>query len=585
MKKAYSYILKSYIGPFIITFFIALFILLMQFLWKYVDDMVGKGFDWHIIARLLFYASSTFVPMALPLAVLLSSLMAFGNLGERYELVAFKSAGISIRSIMRPMVFFIFFLGIITFIFSNNVMPVANLKMRLLLHDVRQQKPAVSIQPGIFYDEIDNYTIKIDRRQDDGRTIEGVVIYDHSRQQGNVNVTVADSGTMQVTEDKRYLIFQLFNGINYYERIETREQKYSRPLQVTRFHEQTRRIDLSAFSFQRTQEDFYKDHYGMMNLNQLQRSRDSLLEDTRERKVRLQQRHWDQLRYYKSLEKEKTAKEQADSAITYAALSSIFSGHIPGHDIQEKLRERRSRIQPDSQSQPPEEQSQQGATADHHQAPEEMPHTAESSPNIRGFTMDELSHFAARHDLDLDSLIARAPGFPTLIHGNTILDYNLPENFKSDERQKITNLAVNSVRNILNNVEHTRELLNRRKQLIARHEIEWHRKFTLSFACIVLFFIGAPLGAIIRKGGFGFPVVVSVLLFVVYHVISITGEKFARELVVSPWWGMWMSAFALLPLGLFLTIKATTDAPLMNTDTWKKSFRNIRSRIGKGTKI
>lgn len=553
----------------------------MQFLWKYVDDMVGKGFEWHIIARLLFYASSTFVPMALPLAVLLSSLMAFGNLGERYELVALKSAGISIRNIMRPMVVFIFFLGVITFVFSNNVMPVANLKMRLLLHDVRQQKPAVSIQPGIFYDEIDNFTIKIDRRQSDGKTIEGVVIYDHSRQQGNVNVTVADSGTMQVTEDKRYLIFQLFNGTNYFERIETQDQRYSRPLQVTHFREQTRRIDLSAFSFQRTQEDFYKDHYGMMNLNQLQRARDSLLEDKRERKERLEQRHWDQLRYYRSLEQESTAKAQAGDSITYTALSSIFSGHVSGHDIQEKVRKRRSRDRESKAGQPTEKQHHTDTGKYYREAMEEMPDTIQQPASIHGFTIDELSRFAAQHDLNLDSLIAHDPDFPTLIHENTRLEYNLPHNFKADERKKITNLTINSVRNILNNVEHTRELINRRNHLIARHQIEWHRKFALSFACIVLFFIGAPLGAIIRKGGFGFPVVVSVLLFVVYHVTSITGEKFARELVVTPWWGMWVSAFTLLPLGLFLTIKATTDAPLMNLETWEKLYKKMRSGIFK----
>ncbi|MFO8054472.1 MAG: LptF/LptG family permease [Bacteroidales bacterium] len=673
MKKLYSYILKSYIGPFIATFFIALFILLMQFLWKYVDDMVGKGFDWYVIARLLFYASSTFVPLALPLAVLLSSLMTFGNLGERYELVALKAAGISIRTVMKPMIGFIILLSFTAFLFSNNVMPVANLNMRLLLHDVRKQKPTVSIQPGIFYDEIENYTIKINKRHNDGKTIEDIIIYDHSGQQGNVSVTVADSGTMQVTKDQRYLIFKLYNGANYYERIETREDKQSRPLQLTRFGEQLRRIDLSSFSFEQTNEDFYKNHYQMMNIHQLQFSRDSLLNDAQERKEKLQTKHWDQFRYYSSINKEgypvspdtmrtsgdssedsavssggsvsrsedtassfasgsvsrsgdtassfaggrerpqdkavdggksgrhttgDTGKTGFDSAkarstasgeITYSNVSHIFAAMHSEQQKQEPEMPVSRRGKPDA----PGEEKQGGqknktlrgkgekaesGTRREGKSSEDLPQGSEK-PNIHGLTVEELRSVAARRGLDLDSLIAHDPSFPTLISNDSRINPDLMKNFKPAEQRKITNFAINSLRNTINTITFTNTVLERRQELIARHQIEWHRKFTLSFACIVLFFIGAPLGTIIRKGGFGFPVVVSVLLFVVYHVVSMTGEKFARELVISPWLGMWLSAFLLLPVGVFLTLKATTDAPILNVETYRRFFKNIMNTL------
>ena len=202
-----------------LTFFISLFVLLMQFLWKYVDDFVGKGFDLSVISELMFYASATFVPMALPLAILLSSLMLFGNLGENYELAAMKSAGISLSRIFRPLVFVVVFISISAFYFSNNVLPVANLKFRTLLRDVRQQKPAVQIEAGVFYSEIENIVIKIGRKDPDGINIYDVLIYDHRADNGNTNVTSAAKGKMEMSADKKYLVFTLYDGHNYDENL------------------------------------------------------------------------------------------------------------------------------------------------------------------------------------------------------------------------------------------------------------------------------------------------------------------------------------------------------------------------------
>lgn len=276
MRKLDRLFLKMYVGPFILTFFIAIFVLLMQFVWKYIDDLVGKGLDFWVIAQLLFYASATFVPMALPIAILLSSLMTFGNFGEHYELAAAKSVGISLIKMMKPLIILSVFISASAFYFSNNILPIANLKMSSLLYDVSNAKPALNIKEGIFYREIDNIVIKVGKKDKDGKTIHNVLIYDHSKYTGNTSVTIAESGHMETTDDERYLIMKLYNGYSYQEDLSKREHYDTRPLERIYFKEQYKRFDLSSFSMQKTNEEFFKDHYQMMNIKQLSASIDSL---------------------------------------------------------------------------------------------------------------------------------------------------------------------------------------------------------------------------------------------------------------------------------------------------------------------
>ena len=476
-NKLNSFMLKSYFWPFIMTFFIAIFVLLMQFLWKYVDDLVGKGLEWRIIAQLLFWASTTMVPLALPLAILLSSIMTFGNLGEHYELVALKSSGISLQRIMAPLITTTVFIGIVAFYFSNNILPYANLKMGSILYDVREQKPALNIKEGIFYEGIDDYVIKVGKKDKDGITVHNVMIYNHTSRLGNVDLTLAERGTMVMTADKRYLIFTLFNGENYSENVDSRRQRNNHPLQRTKFKEDYRRLDLSGFTMTRTNEEFFKDNYQMMNISQLKVSHDSL-----------------KLRY-------DTIKEQYVTS-TNSNFYYYYSYCDENSDI------------------------------------------ADTSKQLTG---------------------------------------ELLENFKKNEQLAIVDKAMNMARGIKDHVFYSNEDLKNRKKMINRHEIEWHRKFTLSVACIVLFFIGAPLGAIIRKGGLGLPVVVSVVFFVVYHVISFTCEKMVREGVVPAYEGMWIASAVFLPFGIFLTIKATRDSTLFDVDSYlgffKRVFRNRKKKI------
>ena len=279
MKKLNKFILLSFIGPFVLTFFIAVFVLLMQFIWLWVDDMLGKGIKWYVIAEFLMYASANLVPLALPLAVLLASIMTFGNMGEHFELVSFKSAGISLQRIMRPLIVFILCLSLGAFLFANYVMPVANLKFYSLLHDIRNKKPAVDIKTGIFYSQIDGYVIRVMEKKElenGDDLLKDVMIYDHTNNAGNRKVTVADSAIMKMSDDKSYFSIRLFHGTNYEDQIETRTNK-NYPLARFSFEENEMRIELDGFDFSRTDEDAFKHDYRLFNLQQLDNKKDTLL--------------------------------------------------------------------------------------------------------------------------------------------------------------------------------------------------------------------------------------------------------------------------------------------------------------------
>ena len=420
-----------------------------------------------IIGKLMVYVSITIVPLALPLSILLSSIMTFGNMAEHFEITACKSAGMSLQRIMRPLIVTAILICITAFYFSNIILPMANLKMNALLYDVRQQKPALYIKEGVFYNGIDGYSIKIGEKDSDGKTLHNIMIYDHRENRGNTNLIMAESGSMVMSQDERYLILTLLNGTSYEER-QSSPGKNNRPLMRSEFEEQVVRFDLSSFKMTRTNEQLFKDNYQMLNLSQLTSAADSI-------ERRLDQKKEDLFHRAK---------------INYSILPDSASKTLTQHE-------------------------------------------------------------------------------PSLKEDNFIL------NFPMEKRAMIINSALLSARNMKSITDDIIIDLDGKSRVLAKHRIEWHRKFTLSFACLILFFIGAPLGAIIRKGGLGLPVVVSIVLFVCYHVISISAEKFAREGVISPFEGMWMSSFVLLPVGIFLTYKATTDSALFDKDAYFRFFKKF----------
>ncbi len=449
----------------------------MQWLWKYIDDLVGKGLEWYVVMELLFFASASLVPLALPLAILLSSIMTFGNMGEHYELVAFKTAGISLWKIMYPLIITSVLLSIGAFYFSNNIIPIANLKMGTLLYDIRQQRPALNIKEGVFYDGIDGYVMKVKSKSDDGEVMNDIIIYDHSERQGNTKVIIAEKGRMDISKDTMVMSLILYNGYSYKEEETPRRQRGSYPHLRTSFKIDTIRFDLSSFKLSRSDESIFKDNYQMLNISQLEKSQDTL-----------------------QLKLDKRRVEMA---------SNVSSG-------------------------------------------------------FKYFSAPQL--YTENDSVKVDS-------------NAVVFSADILANFNHDDQIKVVHTALEQVRSRELYIDAALADNFSRTKAINRHKIEWHRKFTLSFACLVLFFIGAPLGAIIRKGGLGIPVVISILLFIFYHIVSITGEKFVKEGLWNAWNGMWMSSMILLPLGVFLTWKATSDSGIFNADAYMKPFRFIAEKF------
>jgi lipopolysaccharide export system permease protein len=486
VKRLHKLIISSFLGPFVFTFFIVVFLLLMQFLWKYIDDLVGKGLEFKVITELLVYTAASLVPMAIPLAVLLASLMNMGSLGENYELTALKAAGISLQRTMRPLIILSLLIAILAFLFSNYVLPITNLKMRSLLYDIQQQRPELQIQEGVFYNGIENYSIYIGKKDYKSNLLRNIKIYDHTERRGNTSVILADSGYMKITSAKKYLLVTLFSGFRYSDVTGSRQQptasrKNSYPFMRDKFSKEVMHIELSGFNLERTDEQLFKQSYQMQNLKQLTYYADSLYKEVDNRSQNLVRLLESSSLFQNNPARFKTTPIPRDTSIKVTPLSNNFD-----------------------------------------------------------------SAFASLATMDKQNIVATA-----LSNAR-------------DSKSYITNSFMNNDETI------------RRAR---KYEIEWQRKFTLSIACFIFFFNGEPLGAIIRKGGLGMPAVVSVGFFVVYYMISISGEKFAREGVLAPFWGMWLSALILLPVGVFLTYKATTDSAILNMDTYSNFFKRIRNRF------
>ena len=475
MKKLYRYILRSFIGTFIFTFFVAVFILLMQFLWTYLDELVGKGLGFDVLGKLMFYTATTFVPMAMPLAILLSSLMCFGNLGEYYELVAMKASGISVWKIMRPLLVFSILMSITAFIFSNNVLPVATLKSKTLLRDVRKQKMSFDIPEGMFYKGVDGYSIRAGKKGKDGSTLYEVLIYDHTEYKGNVKVSSADSATIALAPSQKEIVFTLYSGYNYNEVIDDKEYKTRRPFEKMKFEKQYISFDISDFDLTESDGSSLKGHQSMLNLNQLIVAIDSLESNVEER-----------IFSYKNSFKNRLQ-------------------HLSSKDLVNK------------------------------------------SSNLRKMEMDTISVFK----------------------------WPLLDNFSKSEQNSIINMAISATKNQIDNIDLNIRDFERQETNIRKHQQVLHEKFSLSIACILFFFIGAPLGAIIRKGGLGFPIVISVVFFVIYYIITITSQRIAVAGDIPVFLGVWLSSIIILPIGVFLTIKATTDSALLDRESWKKTFKKI----------
>lgn len=530
MKKLDRLILRSFLGPLVLTFAISVFVLLMQFLWKYIDDMVGKGLEFGVIAELLLYASATFVPMALPIAVLFASIMTMGNFGEKYELVAMKAGGISVRRVMMPMALVVLLLTGLAFVFANDVMPKAMLHYRMTLYDITRKKPAVNIRPGEYYKEIEGYVIRVGAKAPDGCTLEDVIIYDHSHGVGETNVIVARSGLMQTTLDNRYLLFTLTDGYSYTEPT-TGKHYHTRPLTTLRFKRQTIAFDISSFAYSRSGEDLFKGSYQMMNILQLD---------------------------------EAVARLDSNLGNRYAEL--YRSINVP-------LRAWAGYCGRPVQAAPPTDIAIE-------------PAEPEPSPSIWGVTRKTSRRDSIRQQMaEADTEAIAVAAVDTAVNADTIAEVNpeaksnatlqsLLASLDEHTLKRINNRAKNMAATSMSEANSYNDMTRGDREYINRHKIEKQRKFTLSIACLLLFLIGAPFGSIVRKGGLGMPLVASVGFFVMYYVVGMISEKAVRESAIGPE-GMWISSLVMLPIGIVLTLQATTDSAFFDGSTWKKFFRRL----------
>ena len=477
LKTVDKLVLKSYLGPMVMTFFIVMFVLLMQFMWRYIDELVGKGISVGAIFELMFYATVTLIPMGLPLATLLAAIMTMGNLGENYELLALKSAGMSLQRIIAPLVTVVVLVAVASFFVVNNSVPHSFKKIYALLYDIRQQKQVIEFKDGIFFNGIDNMSIRVAKQEPKSKLLRDVIIYDTREVNGNMTVTVADSGYIRLSDDKKFLLVTLYHG-NMYE--ETRNYQWydKNNLRQNSFTMQDARIPLSGFDFERTQAGLFSGSQ-TKNIVELEHDIDSL--------------------------SMRTANSIARS---YAPLlSGYFFVHEP------KL-------------------------------------------GIDSIHLD-ISH--KRRMLLTDSIAS----------------------LSLQEKERLYADARNSLNSSRGYFTYDEDANKENLSQLYRYKVQWHKKISLPFSIIIFFLIGAPLGAIIRKGGLGMPVVVSISFFIIYYIISISGEKMAHEGSISAMRGVWFSTLIILPIALFLTYKATNDSNLFNADLLRERFNSLKDKLFK----
>ena len=486
MKTLDRFILKSYIGPMVLTFFIVSFIFLMNFLWKYIDQLVGKGLSLSIILELMMYVIATTIPMALPLATLLAALMTMGNLGENYELLAMKSSGVSLPRIMRPLTILVVFISIGSFFASNNLVPYAWKQMGSIIYDIKRQKQNIEFQDGAFFNGIDNMSIRVEHQNKNTGLLENILIYDARNQSkdGTMSTTLADSGYIKISDDKKFMHIILYNGERYEN---TRSRQWYDESQLTRqiFDLQEAVIPLDGFDFERGDSERFSNGFQTKTIARLDKDIDSL---------------------------------------------DVLVARDMGRSYEPLLRNG----------------------------------ILQYDPNLLGMIDSVQTDYSYRR---LDSTFLKI------------------ENASLRDRRDMLAAAVSKAKNSKNMIDFEENSYKLNLESLYRSEIEWHRKVSLPFSVMIFFLIGAPLGAIIRRGGLGMPVVVSVLFFVFYYIISMFGEKMARDGIGSSFIGMWLSSFILLPIAVYLIYKSTNDSNLFNLDWYIIQFSRLKDFIANKKKL
>lgn len=558
MKKLDKLILKSFLGPFFLTFIVVVFILLMQYMLKYFDELVGKGLTAGVYVELLFFFSINMTTLALPLAVLLSSLMTFGNLGEHFELTAIKGSGISLTRTLVPLLVFTLGLTVLAFINNDRIVPKANLNAYSLLYDIRQTKPSLSLQEGAFYNGLPNLSIKVNKKFDDEVSLKDLIIYDHRNGNGNTDVILADSGRMYTKYNEQYLVLEMFDGQRYAEtppdRNSTKKDK-DKPADFTRskFKKSVMVVSLESFKMNSTDQEFFMGSQVVKNIAQLSTEIDSMENEIIKNKYSI--------------------FENAGINNSFAILSRV--------DVPEDLVEKVYYL--DSVS-----NAKELAKLD----TVDMVTAAELSPtSSRAYT--KIVEQRQRDQLKKDGSAAAMdelkggpkdvkPEEKVRIAVDTALLARVEEKYQKDKNdlEAMYKGAVGQARYMKNSYEVNATRAEDMQRNLYKWQIEIHKKWAQAVACLVMFMIGAPLGSIIKRGGLGVPVIISIAFFIIFYVFTMFGEKWAREGIVSPAVGIWSANFILLPFGLLFLWQARNDARLFESDFYSVWIARFRSALG-----
>ena len=600
MKKIDKLIIGAFLGPFFLTFFVVIFILLSQFMLKYLDEIVGKDLDTSVILQLIFYFSIFMTPNAFPLAVLLSSLMTFGNLGEHFELTALKGSGISLIRTMVPIFVFTILLTGIAYYSNNNIVPKANLKAFSLLYDVKQMKPSMELKEGAFYNGIEGYSIKVGEKYPDGKTLKDLVIYDQTAGQGNKHVTLADSGQMYNILNDRYLVLEMFNGNTYSEGKSSRKnylaQQQPDPLVRNEFESQKIVFSLASFDLKRTKEELFSSNRLMKNSYQLKADVDSMkieffdkTEEVKEHSFKFFDYHLqDIVSVYKerSLEREakKRAKEEREEEEREEREQKMIESKYK--EETEKLKNKAISLEKSYDSSKVSSTSGSVETNLKKLNQKEVKST-DKRKIINKKTIPkslEMNNKAIRQKNELDEkTLAEKAKYKkedtivvklTFEENMVIIDslMNKPTTIK-----RAFNKSLSSVRYIKNNMMMRKGQLDKLKTELNKFQLERNKKLSYAITILIMFFIGAPLGAIIKRGGLGVPVLISLSFFILFYVISMMCEKWTRTDVMDPFIAAWMANIILFPVGMFFMKQAKNDARLFETDFYSVVFLRIKA--------
>lgn len=521
MKKIDKLIISSFVAPFIMTLLVVVFILLMKQMLLYFDDIIGKGLSWGDLGTLLFYMSLTLMPSALPLAVLMASLITFGNLGEHFELTAIKSLGISLTRALLPLFITVVFITIGAFFSNNYLVPKASLEAYSLLWDIKQKKPALDIRPGTFYNGIPDISIKVNQKFKDGITLKGVIIYDHRNKVGNKDVTVADSGKMYTILNDQYLKLELFNGYNYAESSgtgtdETGRATMDESFRKSKFSKTEMVLDLSSFGMQRTDTKWFKGNRIMRNVAELDYDMDSVSNLMMSQKVGL-----------------------------YANQTNFFSHHFKRDSLPLPKELKQFKKRNDSIAAATSASNASGITN-------------YAQPYVSGMYAPKLlvpSNITEKEQHISDSLFAL-----------------------KTTKMEVAN-ALNRARMVKSQLQTYNANTDSQKHEYTVFWIQWHKILASSIACLSMFLIGAPLGSIIKKGGLGVPVLVSILFFILYYVLDLLGTKWARQYTISVHTGVWMANVILFGIGLIFLRQARVDARLFDADFYNVALDKLKKRF------